>query len=85
MSASGSAPDSSIACLAEYMQQTREQYGTPMDVSREPAHWTNAMLSGTLPSDGRSTRPNGPCGASRRSIVSGEMTLRALGRRCTAA
>ena len=41
--------------------------------SREPAHRTKAMLPGILPSEGRNTRPYGPCGASNRSRCRGEM------------
>ncbi len=56
MSARGREPDRSMACLMAYMQQTREQYGTPILWSREPAHWMKAMESGSLPSKGLSTR-----------------------------
>ena len=46
-----------MPCLMAYMQQTREQYGTPVVRSREPAHCTKAMESGCLPSEGRTTSP----------------------------
>ncbi len=38
MSASGSAPMSSVFCLIEYMQQKREQSGLSTVSSREPVH-----------------------------------------------
>ena len=40
ISARGSEPASSMACLIAYIQQTREQYSTPREVSLDPAHWT---------------------------------------------
>ena len=55
MSASGSAPIRSWACLIEYMQQTREQSRLSTVQSREPVHRTKAMLDGAIPSEGRTT------------------------------
>ncbi len=65
------------ACLSEYMQQNRLQYGLPTPVlSRDPAQSTNAILIGVAPSDGRTRWPPvGPEAQIRRSNSSEEMTL----------
>ena len=40
------------------MQQILEQYSLPQpEVSRDPTHWTNTMVWGCLPSEGRSSVP----------------------------
>ena len=62
-------------CLTEYMQQMREHIGLPRVSSRDPVQRMKAMLSGTLPSPGRTTPLYGRVGASSRSICMPVMTF----------
>ena len=67
--ASGRSSRTRRACLAVYIQHTREQYGLPTCASREPTHWIKAT---DLTGFGKPVRSSV---AKRHSISSDVMTL----------